>query len=195
MFVKICGLRTPEMVTECVQLGVNAIGFVFAESSVRFVAPPLVRSLVNGVPQSVETVGVFLDAPVDAVISSITEAGLSTAQLHGEYSSADIAAIESAGIPVIRALTVSEYLRDGTTATRVLIDGDQPGSGAVFDAALLEGRTMPASWILAGGLTPENVAGRIGALSPGGVDVSSGVESMRGVKSAALVRAFVGAAR
>jgi len=195
LFIKICGLRTPGMVDECVALAVDAIGFVFAPSSVRYADAPLVRALGERIPSSVEGVGVFLDAPIDEIASGLDRAGLSTAQLHGDYSRDDIALLESRGFRVIRALSVSRFIADGASSGRVLIDGDNPGSGAEFSAGLLAGRERPAGWILAGGLTPATVARRVRELAPGGVDVSSGVESSRGVKSAELIREFVAAAR
>ena len=195
LFIKICGLRTPEIVDTCVGLGVDAVGFVFAPSSVRFIEPAAARSLVERVPELVESVGVFLNAPVETVIRQTAEAGIGTAQLHGDYSPADVAALEHAGLHLIHARAVSAFLRAGSPAGRVLIDGDDPGSGAEFPAALLAGRSLPEGWILAGGLTPQNVARRVRELAPSGVDVSSGVESSRGVKSARLIEDFVAAAR
>ena len=195
MFIKICGLRSPEIVDECVALGVDAVGFVFAESSVRFIEPSAVRALMHRVPASVEGVGVFQNAAMDAVISTLEQAGLSTAQLHGAASAEDVAQLESRGLRVIRARSVSEYLSEPGSAGRVLIDGDEPGSGAEFAASRLDGHELPQGWILAGGLTPQNVARRMGELGPSGVDVSSGVESSRGVKSVELIREFVGAVR
>jgi len=195
LFIKICGLRTPDMVEQCVALEVDAIGFVFAESSVRYVDAVVVRELGAGIPSSVEGVGVFLDAPVDEVTSTLERAGLGTAQLHGDYSADELAVIEKRGFQVITALSVSRFLSGGAAGRRVLIDGDNPGSGAEFPAGLLQGRDLPADWILAGGLTPANVARRVRELAPSGVDVSSGVESSRGVKSAGLIREFVAEAR
>ena len=195
MFIKICGLRTPEIVDECVALSVDAVGFVFAESSVRYIEPVAAATLMERVPASVEGVGVFQNATVDAVISTLVQANLSTAQLHGDYAPDDVALLESRGIRVIRARSISEFLSDAAAHGRVLIDGDNPGSGAEFAASMLEGRELPANWILAGGLTPHNVARRVRELGPSGVDVSSGVESSRGVKSSELIREFVRAVR
>ena len=195
VFIKICGLRTPEMVDVCVDLGVDAIGFVFAQASVRNIEPSEVRVLMQRVAPPIEGVGVFMNTPVDAVADTLAAAGLETAQLHGAYSSGDIQSLETRGIRVIRALSVSEYLRDGAPAARVLIDGDNPGSGAEFAASLFNGVAKPERWILAGGLTPLNVARRVRELAPSGVDVSSGVESSRGVKSAELIAEFVAQAR
>jgi len=195
VFIKICGLRTAEMVDVCVGLDVDAIGFVFARASVRNIEPSAVLPLMQRVPPTVEGVGVFMNTPVDAVADTLAAAGLETAQLHGAYSRGDIHSLETRGVRVIRALSVSEYLRDGAPAARVLIDGDNPGSGAEFAASLLDGVGMPERWILAGGLTPLNVARRVRELAPSGVDVSSGVESSRGVKSAELITEFVARAR
>lgn len=231
LFVKICGLRTPEMVDACVGQGVDAIGFVFAPSSVRFIEPAAVHELMQRVPSAIEGVGVFQGASVTDVVAQVTTAGLGTAQLHGDYEPAEVAEIESHGIRVIRARSVSEYLadaelsgntelsrdaklsrdtelstdtglsgnaglsRDAARNARVLIDGDNPGSGAEFPASMLDGHQLPGTWILAGGLTPHNVARRVRELAPSGVDVSSGVESSRGVKSARLIEEFVRAAR
>lgn len=195
LFIKICGLRTPAIVDTCVALDVDAVGFVFAPSSVRFIEPAAARDLVARVPDRVESVGVFLNAAVETIIAQTAEAGIRTAQLHGDYSLADVAALEHAGLRLIHARAVSAFLREAPPAGRVLIDGDDPGSGAEFPAALLADRALPPGWILAGGLTPQNVARRVRELAPSGVDVSSGVESSRGVKSARLVEEFVRAAR
>ena len=183
------------MVDVCVDLGVDAIGFVFAEASVRNIDPSDVRVLMQRVPPTVEGVGVFMNNPVDVAATTLAAAGLGTAQMHGRYSSGDIHALEARGVRVIRALSVSEYLSDGAPTDRVLIDGDDPGSGAEFAASRLDGVALPERWILAGGLTPENVARRVRELAPSGVDVSSGVESTRGVKSAELIAEFVASAR
>ena len=195
LFIKICGLRTREIVDTCVALGVDAVGFVFAESSVRYLEPAAARDLGAGIPSSVERVGVFLKQPVDSVLATLDKAGIGTAQLHGDYDARDVATLESAGISVIRALTVSSLVREPVASGRLLIDGDHPGSGAEFPAALLADVSLPGDWILAGGLTPQNVARRVRELAPSGVDVSSGVESSRGMKSAELVEQFVRASR
>jgi len=195
LFIKICGLRTAEAVDTCVALQVDAVGFVFAESSPRTIDPAAARDLVERLPPSVEAVGVFRNAPLDTIVAQVAQAGIGTAQLHGSYSDAQVQELESHGLRVIRALSVSEYVRADQPYGRVLIDGDDPGSGAEFPAGLLAGVDLPAEWILAGGLTPGNVARRIRELAPSGVDVSSGVESSRGTKSVELIREFVHEAR
>jgi len=193
VFVKICGLSTAETVDAAVSAGASAIGFVFAAGSPRLVSATAARSLATGV--TIETVGVFRNQPVDEVIATALEAGLTTVQLHGDEPLSDLAEIRAAGFRTIRALTIAQYLADRAAldvdGSRLLIDGDDPGSGR--PAAL--GESLPTGpWILAGGLDPLNVAERIRATGATGVDVSSGVESTRGVKDAALIRAFVAAA-
>lgn len=194
-FIKICGLRTPEIVDACVALDVDAVGFVFAPKSPRYISPADARLLLERVPPSIEAVGVFQGETVDSVVAQLAEAGIGTAQLHGSYTRDDVSRLEAAGLRVIRARSVSEFLNEEPVSGRVLIDGDAPGSGAEFPAELLAGRALPEGWILAGGLTPQNVARRVRELGASGVDVSSGVESERGVKSAALIEEFVAAAR
>lgn len=196
--MKICGLSTPETVDAAVQAGASAIGFVFAPGSPRFVTPELAARLAALVPATAETVGVFRNQPVAEVISTARSAGVATVQLHGDEPLSDLAAVRDAGFRTIRALTLKHYVQDRAAwdaeGSRLLIDSEQPGSGTTVDDALLE-RSHPAgAWILAGGLDPTTVAARVRATGATGVDVSSGVESSRGVKDAARIRAFVHAA-
>jgi phosphoribosylanthranilate isomerase len=200
MFVKICGITTTAMADVAVEAGADAIGVVFAPRSVRYLAPAAAAELGARLPSDVEFVGVFQDAPVAEVLSTAGVAGLTTVQLHGEVEPDGLGALEAAGLRVIRALGATEYAAgagDGglLPAVRLLLDGPDPGSGEAADPESLLSRPPSRSWLLAGGLTPANVAERIRAYDPYGVDVSSGVESSRGVKSADLIRAFVAAAR
>lgn len=199
-FVKICGLSTAEAVDAAVSEGANAIGFVFAQSP-RLVTPEQARKLAERVPAGVETVGVFRKQPLDKVLETARAAGISTIQFHGYEPLSDLLAAEAAGFRTMRAFGIDEYLalnnedRAVWSEQRLLIDAVEPGGGIPFDVDAL-GDAIPSGWwLLAGGLTPNNVAGCIGTLKPSGVDVSSGVETSRGVKSVDLVRAFVRAAR
>jgi phosphoribosylanthranilate isomerase len=200
MFVKICGITTAEMVDVCVDAGADAVGVVFAPRSVRYVEPAAAAALGERLPEHVELVGVFQDAPLEAVLGAARVAGLTTVQLHGPVEQGAIESLEAAGLRVIRALGAAEYASgageaDLLPAVRLLLDGPDPGSGEAADPASILSRPPERSWILAGGLDPSTVAERIRAYDPYGVDVSSGVESSRGVKSADLIRAFVAAAR
>jgi phosphoribosylanthranilate isomerase len=200
-WVKICGLSTPETVDAAVEAGADAVGFVLAEGSPRTVDAATVRELAGRVPQGVEAVGVFRGQEIGRVIELARASGLTTVQLHGDESPADVADAHAAGLRVLRAVDVATYAAESEEARvafaedALLIDAVTPGAGATFDATPLLAAPPHREWVLAGGLDPENVAARVAELRPAGVDVSSGVESSRGVKSVPLIRAFVAAAR
>ncbi|SDH45582.1 phosphoribosylanthranilate isomerase [Actinokineospora alba] len=198
MFVKVCGVRTVGDVDAAVEAGADAIGFVFAERSVRRVDPELAARLAGRVPDGVLTVGVFSDVSATAAGEIAVAVGLRAVQLHGDYPRTAFA--ELAGVPVqlIRATALKP-----TTDVEVgafgedllLLDSPVAGSGERWDLATLDGARPEGKWILAGGLDPANVGAAIAASRPWGVDVSSGVESSRGVKDHGLIRDFVKAAR
>lgn len=195
MFVKVCGLRTPEAVDAAVEAGADAVGFVFAPGSVRLIDPAAASVLLARVPERVETVGVFRGQPIDEVLRLARASGVGTIQLHGDEPDDHFARAAAAGFRTIRAISAARFTESGHAGQeRLLIDATVPGSGATFDPADLP---VPPSvdWLLAGGLRPDNVAALIDAFGPSGVDVSSGVESAPGVKDPALIRAFIAATR
>ncbi|MGX9294561.1 phosphoribosylanthranilate isomerase [Tsukamurella paurometabola] len=195
MFVKVCGLRTPETVDAAVEAGADAVGFVFAPGSVRLITPDEAAPLVARVPDAVETVGVFRGQPIDEVLRLARAAGVGTIQLHGDEPDGHFARAAAAGFRTIRAISAARFTAAGHTSDdRLLIDATVPGSGTTFSPADLP---VPPTvdWLLAGGLRPGNVADLIAAFGPSGVDVSSGVESAPGVKDSTLIRAFLTAAR
>ena len=199
-WIKICGLSTPETVDAAVDAGADAVGFVFAAGSPRNVTAGLAKELVERLPDGIDAVGVFRDQAIDEVVGIASEVGLTTLQLHGGESQTDFARARDAGFFTIRAVAAEDYLREtpeqraGFDHDLLLLDGSVPGSGRLVDPEVLAGRVDEA-WILAGGLTPANVREAVERLDPDGVDVSSGVESERGVKDAAKIRAFVEAVR
>ncbi|MFZ7086658.1 phosphoribosylanthranilate isomerase [Curtobacterium sp. RRHDQ10] len=200
LWIKICGLSTPETVDAAVEAGADAVGFVFAAGSPRVVTADLAKQLVERLPDGVDAVGVFRDQEIDEIVGIASAVGLTTLQLHGNESTSDFARARDAGFFTIRALPASAYLAE-TAEQRasfdhdlLLLDAEVPGSGRAIDPAALAGHVGEA-WILAGGLTPANVQGVVARLDPDGVDVSSGVESSRGVKDPARIRAFVEAVR
>ncbi|GAA2201183.1 phosphoribosylanthranilate isomerase [Sinomonas flava] len=205
LWVKICGLSTPESVETAVAAGADALGFVLAAGSPRTVDAARAASLVavareagRRAGREVETVAVVRHQGAEEVERIAREAGVDAVQLHGDEPDADADSLRAAGFRVIRALSAGEYAArraaGWTSADRLLLDAAVPGSGTRIGAEELA--EAPAGfWILAGGLSPANVAEAVAALGPGGVDVSSGVESMRGVKDLALIRAFIEAAR
>ncbi|GAA4369232.1 phosphoribosylanthranilate isomerase [Paeniglutamicibacter cryotolerans] len=201
LYIKICGLSTAETVAAAVAAGADAIGFVFAPGSPRTVAPDLVATLLAGIPEHVETVGVFRDQPLAGVLETARRSGVSTVQLHGDEPLGDITAAQAAGFRTLRAFSAGAYARldDAARALwdneRILLDAIEPGAGVAFDPADVLAAPPAGQWLLAGGLNPDNVAHLAMVLRPDGVDVSSGVESRRGVKDPELVKAFIAAAR
>ncbi|HEY9423906.1 MAG TPA: phosphoribosylanthranilate isomerase [Microterricola sp.] len=201
MFVKICGLSEPVTLAAALEAGADAVGFVFAAGSPRTVDAATVRELVQAVPASLQTVGVFRRQPLDEVVQTARAAGVSTVQLHGGEPVTELDQLRELGFDTIRALSLDEYLSalasdpSGLRRHRLPIDAPIPGAGEPFDTGALLADPPHGQWLLAGGLHPGNVAALIAAARPAGVDVSSGVESSRGVKDAALIAAFVAAAR
>jgi|SRR5690625_2703112 len=201
MFIKICGLSTPETVRAAVRAGADAVGVVLAPGYARTVSPQAAADLLAHVPDHVETVGVFRDQPLDVVLETARAAGVGTVQLHGSEPAADVLAVERAGFGVLRGLAAAQFAalseedRGFWAERRILLDAVNPGAGVPFDPALLAAARPTGSWLLAGGLTPDNVAGLVAELAPTGVDVSSGVEVSRGVKSPALIERFIAATR
>jgi phosphoribosylanthranilate isomerase len=203
-WVKICGLSTPETVDAAVEAGADAVGFVLAPGSPRTIDAATAAVLRARVPQGVETVGVFRGQGVAEVLDLARASGVSTVQLHGDESPGDVAVVRAAGFRVVRAVSASRFAAEAEEERvafgedALLLDAVDPGAGAVFDAGPLLAAPPTRDWLLAGGLTPGNVAGLLGSLRSAGavgVDVSSGVESSRGVKDVGLVADFVAAAR
>ncbi|MCG6110860.1 MAG: phosphoribosylanthranilate isomerase [Paracoccus sp.] len=207
--VKICGLREPEHVAAAVEAGARFLGFVFFPKSPRAVTPQQAARLVADVPPGVARVGLFVD-PSDALLSKVLATGaLDVIQLHGHESAARVAEVKAlSGLPVMKALGLSgpddlaQLVDYGVVADMLLVDAKPPkgadlpgGNGLAFDWRLLVGRRWLRPWMLAGGLTPDNVAEAVRLTGAPVVDVSSGVESAPGVKDVALIRAFVAAAK
>lgn len=197
MFVKVCGLSTPESVRTAVDAGADAVGFVLT-SSPREVSPDQVRILLPLVPAGVHAVAVFRHEPASDAVSVARAAGLTWVQLHGTRAAEDVKTVHDAGMRLIRAVTMGaapdEFSDLGEDL--LLIDAAVPGSGESWDYASVRAKGLgDREWLLAGGLEPGNVAFAAAAADAWGVDVSSGVESSRGVKDLAKIRAFVEAAK
>lgn len=207
--VKVCGLTQPEQVAQAVALGAAYLGFVFYPPSPRHLDPARARQLAALAPDGVETVAVLVDptdAEVDAVLAAVPVDFL---QLHGHETPERVAALAlSTGCRVIKALRVEEHadlaaVEEHADAADLLLldakpprDADWPGGhGLPFDWRVLEGRTMPLPWALAGGLHAGNLEAAVRLTGAPMVDVSSGVESRPGVKDPAKLAAFFAAAR
>ncbi len=208
MYVKICGLRTLGDVDAVRDAGADAMGVVLSSTSVRAVSVEHARSLVAHAQTSVTaagarsstepltTVAVVHDLEIDEAIAAAEAIGVDVLQLHG-YSHDDTrraAAVD--GLEIWRATSAD---RGPTTVgahgeDALLLDSSTPGSGTTWDLDMLAERPR-GRWLLAGGLSPDNVADAIATARPWGVDVSSGVEAVRGTKDHGLIRRFVDVAK
>jgi phosphoribosylanthranilate isomerase len=198
MFVKVCGLSTPESVRVAVEAGADAVGFVLTASP-RVVSPSQVNTLLADVPAGVAAVGVFRHEPVADAIAIARASGLEWIQLHGDLTPADVTTVHDAGMKLVRAVTMAataDAFADWGEEL-LLIDAAVPGSGEAWDYASMVDVTelQDRNWLLAGGLDPDTVAHAAAASGAWGVDVSSGVEASRGVKDLDKIRAFVKAAK
>lgn len=206
--VKICGLKSPEAVEAAVTAGAAYVGFVFFPRSPRHLEIAAARALAREVPAGVAKVALTVDAEDATLDAILAEVPIDLLQLHGRESPARVAEVRARfGLPVMKAVGVAtgddlpaleEFAR---AADQILVDAKPPkgaalpgGNGLAFDWQLIAGRRWPVPWMLAGGLTPANVAEAIRLTGARQVDVSSGVESAPGVKDAGLIRAFVAAA-
>jgi phosphoribosylanthranilate isomerase len=207
--VKICGVNSPDALRWAAEAGADFVGFVFFPASPRAVTPAQAGAISASLEGGPRRVGLFVD-PEDALLEAAhTAARLDVIQLHGEESPARVAEIRARfGLPVMKAIGIAteadlaEIARYAPVSDRLLLDAKPPadavlpgGNAAPFEWRLARLAAIPRPWLLAGGLTPANVAEAIAASGAPGVDVSSGVERARGVKDAGLIRAFVRAAR
>lgn len=205
---KICGLNRSADVAAVAAAGGSYIGFNFFPKSPRYVDFAQARSLALEVPPGLAKVGLVVNAD-DALLDALTEAvPLDFLQLHGSESPERVVEVrERYGLPVIKVVGVADAddlpLLDvhGKVADQLLVDAKPPkgadlpgGNGLTFDWQLIAGRRWPVPWLLAGGLTPENVGEAIARTGAKQVDVSSGVESAPGQKDGAKIAAFVAAA-
>jgi phosphoribosylanthranilate isomerase len=194
--VKVCGITRPEDAELAVELGAWALGFILWPGSARHVDPALAAGIARGMRRRAQLVGVFVNQPLDDVARAASDLGLTHVQLHGDEGPSFCAAVgQRTGCRVIKAVRVRSRA-DVASAERFHIDlhlFDGPGSGRTWDWRLIETRRTRTPLLLAGGLTPENVAEGIAAVRPWGVDVASGVESAPGVKDPEKLRAFMAA--
>lgn len=209
MLVKICGIKDADAMRAAAEAGADLLGFVFFPPSPRAVTPAEAAALSATVTGGPLRVGLFVDATDVALAATLAAIPLDILQLHGEETPERCAAIRARfGRPVMKALGIATPADLDALAAyapavdRFLLDAKAPpgaplpgGNAAPFDWTLTAGRAIPRPWLLAGGLTPQNVAEAIRVAGAPGVDVSSGVEKARGVKDPGLIAAFVAAAR
>ncbi|THA55780.1 phosphoribosylanthranilate isomerase [Streptomyces sp. A1136] len=193
-FVKICGLKTAHDVDVAVESGADAVGFVFAPGSPRTVDAATARELAARVPAGMLTVGVFRGQSVEEVGRLTRESGVRSVQLHGDEGPEYYEALRAEGRTLIRATAAAVAATGEYGEDLLLVDAPDPGSGKPWNWGSAEFTAPRGRWLLAGGLDPANVRAALRATGAWGVDVSSGVERERGVKSPELIRAFLAAA-
>ena len=207
--VKICGLATVDDVRACADAGANYMGLVFFEKSPRNITIPAARELALAAPLGLAKVALVVnpsDAELDAITATVP---LDMLQLHGRETPERVAEVKARyGLPVMKAVGIADeddlpklesYFG---VADQILVDAKPPkggelpgGNGLSFDWRLIAGRRWPCPWMLAGGLTPENVAEAVKMTGAKQVDVSSGVEDAPGQKNAELIQKFVQSSR
>jgi len=202
--VKICGISTDDALAAAADEGADYVGFNFFPPSPRAVTPERAAALSHARPGGPARVGLFVDPTDDEVEAALAALPLDVLQIHAAPGRAaalqarfDVPAWAVVGVADAADLPsavpgVAGLLLDAKAPPDALLPG---GNATVFDWSILRGWTMPTPWLLAGGLTPDNVAEAIRISGAPGVDVSSGVESSRGVKDAGLIRAFIRAAK
>ncbi|WP_245622600.1 phosphoribosylanthranilate isomerase [Pseudoxanthomonas dokdonensis] len=202
--IKFCGLTRAQDVHSAIELGVDYIGLVFAHHSRRRVTLQQALSLRALVPEEIAVVALLMDNPVDEVRSMVEQLRPELLQFHG---SEDEAFCRQFDVPYWKAIAmggrqpaeVSALLPVFSSASGFLFDGhgagEAGGSGAVFDWRQMPEASSGTPFLLAGGLSPGNVATAIHVARPWGVDVSSGIESAPGIKDAEKMRGFVEAVR
>lgn len=207
--VKICGLKEAEHIKVAAEAGASYVGFVFFEKSPRNVTVAQAKTLAIDVPMGVAKVALTVNADnafLDHLLETIP---LDMLQLHGKETPERVLEVkERYGLPVMKAIGIAEEADTaqidlfGQVADQLLVDAKAPkgadlpgGNGLAFDWRLVKRKFWPKPWMLAGGLTPENVALAVQMTGAKQVDISSGVESAPGVKDPDLIRAFIKAAQ
>jgi phosphoribosylanthranilate isomerase len=211
LIVKICGLSTPEMVDVALDAGADMLGFVHCTKSPRHISVRTGETLGRHVGDRAPKVLVTVDLDDGTLAEMIAALKPDALQLHGHESAERIADLRKRfGLKIIKAIGIGGTSREAADiasfdkvtdfilfdAAPAQADADLPGgNGAAFDWGLLQKLDVQTPWLLAGGLTPDNVGEAVRRTAPYGVDVSSGVESRPGVKDAAKIRAFIANAK
>jgi len=199
--IKICGITRVADALAAARLGADAIGLVFYSGSPRAVTAAQAAEIINALPPFVVPVGLFVNADAAFVRETVAVAPVQLLQFHGDESPGFCAEF---GLPFLRALRVRaggdllQYAREFHAAKGLLLDawveGVHGGTGATFDWSLIP-PDLPLPVILSGGLNPDNVEQAVRRVRPWAVDVSSGVESAKGIKDAAKIEAFINGVR
>jgi phosphoribosylanthranilate isomerase len=194
MFVKICGITNEDDALLSVAMGADAVGFNFVSGSVRQIAPQVAYDIGRRLPPEILTVGVFRNEHPSRVIKLAHTAGVKAVQLHGRETVEQCQEIARNIRWVIKAFGADDEnlpRADQYGTDLILLDAPDPGSGKVFDWSVAGEAPSSVRLILAGGLTPDNVAAAIEEVMPWGVDVATGVEKEPGLKDPMAVKRFI----
>ena len=198
--IKICGITNIEDAHAAVDLGADALGFIFVPDTPRYIEPQTAERIISNLPPFITTVGVFADAPVETVSETIKFCGLRAAQLHGSEIPGYCDRVrERCRVPIVKAFRVEDRhslsLISEYDVSAYLLDtyvkGKKGGTGETFNWDLAKGAKKYGRIIIAGGLTPENVAQAVQHVRPFAVDVGSGVEASPGRKNHSRIKAFI----
>ncbi|WDR01968.1 phosphoribosylanthranilate isomerase [Devosia algicola] len=206
--IKICGIKTPEILNATIDAGADMVGFMHFVRSPRHVGLEPLAQLISEARGRVQTCVVLVN-PDNSCVAEIAALGPDWIQLHGPETPHRVEAIRAeAGVEIIKALPIGTAADVGNVqafldvADRILLDAKAPksaerpgGHGVAFDWSLLKALDPDQPFMLSGGLTPDSVAEAIKTVRPFGVDVSSGVETAPGVKDIKLIKAFIDNAR
>lgn len=218
MWIKICGIRDPETAVSLAEMGVDALGLNFYKPSCRYVEPAMAHKIVEATPKTTEAIGLFVNHPIQQVHEICQQTGIRTIQLHGDETVDDFKALSQ--LDDYRLIRVHRSTTNGPAAIQIFnediqtfqknkielyaslvdayVEGDYGGTGHTAsweDWTPASRKPNHPNFILAGGLTPENIADAIQTVEPWGVDVAGGVESERGVKDLDRCQKFVDAVR
>lgn len=208
LIIKICGIKTKPILDAAVEAGADMVGFMHFARSPRHLELDPIGELISLARGRVETCVVLVN-PDNTLVAQVAALGPDWIQLHGPETPHRVEAIrDEAGVEIMKVCSIgsaedcTHVAEFADIADRILLDAKAPkdasrpgGLGVPFDWTLLKALDPALSFMLSGGLTPDNVAAAITATRPMGVDVSSGVESAPGVKDARLLRSFIEKAR
>ena len=195
--IKFCGMTRYQDVQSAVSLGVDALGFVFVESSARNIDIETAVRLTKDIPPFIVKVGLFMNAQASEVKKIINKVNLNLLQFHGDEEEPfcdqfDMPYLKS--VPMVSTSSLDEFCHGYKSATGFLLDshtkGEMGGSGKTFAWSKLS-KNIDKPIILAGGLRPDNVAEAIRIVRPYAVDVSSGIEASKGIKDPAKMEQFI----
>ncbi len=198
--VKICGITNEEDAAAAVNSGADAVGFIFVESSPRFIAPLEAARIIKSLPPFVTAVGVFVNSPAEKVKQTVKVTGIRCIQFHGDESPGEL---EGYDVPVYKAFQVDEGFETAKLASYscsaflldTFVNGLRGGTGKTFNWDVAIAAKRYGLIVLSGGLNPGNISTAIRKVRPYAVDVNSGIESYPGKKDRAKLMALFEAIR